>query len=420
MSATYSTSEIMRRYLDLLQERAELDETPEDVRQAIQQRVDAIPDEEDLVDVLKYTRKFSLKKDVQTFATLRAYKDTVSSVFLKALADSDLPDDEIKKFLDKLSKDGILDAGKLLAPAQIHSTKDIIDSSYENVFNAIKLPVFRDISGKIGEMGDVGKGEYLLDILSPAVNRRGAPGDLDVEGTKVELKAGENGRIGPAGSQSLAGRFPREFAPLLQKLMPGKPIPDPTVFNPKLNMSGFSEFFDNDPKKVKTALNRLLQMHYPEGIPTQSIANRVVGSSGEIDGQQLKKEMLGASFQVYKDAKGFDGIIIMDKDINRFLYVDSPETLKSVANSLLVSFPSWTDTQSNAMKVTLAKGRGKSAQDEGPGAGTGGAAPAAPALDTAQLDVISDRPRLTGPGAKAASRAAAPKSDVATLGRKKR
>jgi hypothetical protein len=404
----------MRDLLDQLDkiQSQPLEEDPEEVRQAIQQRVDKIADEPDLLDVLKYTRKFSLKKDVEKFATLRDYKDTVSSVFLKALADSDLPDSQIKKFLKKLSADGILDEKRLMTPRQVHTTKDIIDDAYETVFDAIKMPVFRDISGKIGEMGDVGKGEYLLDILSPSVNRRGAPGDLDVNGVKVELKAGENGRIGPAGSQSLAGRFQREFVPVLNKLMPRKKIPEPTSFNPKLNMSDFSAFFDNDAKKVKTALAYMLEMHYPDGVDVKKIANTVVDSSGNIDGQTLKREMLAASYQVYRDAKDFDGIIIMDKDITKFLYIGSADDAKAAADSLLVSFPSWTDTQGNAMKVTLAKGpRGAAV--------SGGAGPAA-AISTQDLDKTTTAPRLTGPGARAARTQQAPKTDVSTLGRERR
>lgn len=347
-----------------------LHEDPNDVRDAIQQRVEKIPDENDLFDILKYTKKYTFKKDVEKFTTLRNYKDIVSNVFLKALADADLSEKEVKSFLKKLSTVGVLDEKKLLTPGQIHLTSDLIDKADEHVFNSIKLPIYTDISGKIGEMGDVGKGEYLLDILSPSVNRRGAPGDLDVGGTKIELKAGENGRIGPAGSQSLAGRFQREFVPVIKKLMPNKPIPDPTTFNPKQNMSGFTDFFETA-KNVKTALAYMLNMHYPEGIDTKGIANRVVDSSGNINGQKLKSEMLKASFEVYSNAKGFDGILIMDKDINKFLYIGSPEDMERAADKLLVAFPSWTDTQSNAMKITLAKG---------PRSGTsGGAAVKSPA-----------------------------------------
>jgi hypothetical protein len=312
----------------------------------------------------------------------------VSSVFLRALADADLPDNQIKKFLTKLSTDGILDEKRLLTPGQVHTTNDLIDQTYEGVFNAIKMPVFTEISGKIGEMGDVGKGEYLLDILSPMVNRRGAPGDLDIDGTKVELKAGKNGRIGPAGSQSLAGRFQREYIPVLTKLMPGKPIPDPIVFNPKQNMSEFTEFFDGDAKKVKTALAYMLEMHYPEGVDVKNIANSVVGSGGQINGQELKKEMLKASFNVYKAAKEFDGIIIMDSNITKFLYVNTPENMAQSSGFLTVSFPSWTDQQSNCMKVTLAKGgRGASAS-----AGAGGVTPTVAKTSPEELDQMVARP----------------------------
>ena len=407
----------MRDILDRLDkiQPQELEEAPEDVRQAIQQRVEKIPDETDLLDVLKYTRKYSLKKDVEKFTTLRDYKDTVSSVFLKALADAELPDAQIKKFLKKLAADGILDEKRLMTPRKVHTTKDIIDDAYENVFDAIKTPVFRDISGKIGELGDVGKGEYLLDILSPSVNRRGAPGDLDVDGVKVELKAGENGRVGPAGSQSLAGRFQREFVPVLNKLMPRKKIPDPTAFNPKLNMSDFTDFFEGDAKKVKTALAYMLEMHYPEGVDIKKLVNTVVDGSGNINGQQLKREMLAASYQVYRDAKEFDGIIIMDKDITKFLYIGSPDDARAVADSLLVSFPSWTDTQSNAMKITLAKGTRQAA-----GGGGGSTRGSSRGAGTAELDQVAGSKRLTGPGAKAARTQAAAKTDAGTLGRERR
>jgi len=42
------------------------------------------------------------------------------------------------------------------------------------------------------------------------------------------------------------------------------------------------------------------------------------------------------------------------------------------------------------------------------------------AVDTDALDAAEQTPRLSGPGAKVARTAAAPKTDVATLGREKR
>ena len=356
----------IRKFIDIVAE------DPADVRQAITKKVEKIPDEDDLTDILKFTNKYSIKKDVEKFATVRDYKGLVSSIFLQALANADLSDSEVKKFLKKLSTDGILDEKKLLTPRKVHSYAELIDKEYQSTFNAIKVDIFEKISGKIGEKGDVGKGEYMLDIISPTVNRRGAPGDLDIDGTKIELKAGQNGRLGPAGSQALVGRFAREYAPIVQKIQPSVKVPTDNaqiadIFNPKLNMTAFSDYFDNDSKKIKLALKAMLQMHYPS-VNVTDMVNKVV-TGGSVNGSELKKQMLKASFDVYKADKEFDGVIIMDSAVTGFLYVNSGDDLAAVSDSLSVSFPSWTDTQGNCMKVTLTATALKSA---GAAAGVGG------------------------------------------------
>jgi hypothetical protein len=349
----------IRKLIDLIESHETLGESPEQVRAEIEKKIEKIPDESDLVDVLKFTNKFALKKDVSAFTTLRNYKDLVANVFLQALANANLDEATVKKFLQKLSTDGILNEKLLMTPGKVNTYTELIDQEWQTTFNLIKGDLFEKISGKIGEMGDVGKGEYLLDIISPHVNRRGAPGDLDVQGVKIELKAGESGRVGPAGSQSLVGRFQREFLPAVKHLVPAsrlKQIPkDSTdlgkMFNLKQNMGGFTAFFGNA-KAVKEALAIALKMHYPD-YNVKAIANAVVDGAGNIDGQKLKAEMLKASFTVYRNAKEFDGIIIMDSAVTKFLYVNSPETMYKIAPMVTVSFPSWVETQSNAMKVTL-------------------------------------------------------------------
>lgn len=347
----------MRKIINIIESTEQLAETPQQVRAEIEAKIGKIPDEADLRDVLKFTNRYTIKGDVTKFATLRNYKDMVSSVFLQTLADANLKETEVKKFLKQLSTNGILDARKLMTPRKVHSYTDLIDPAYKNIFDAIKVDLFQKISGKIGEMGDVGKGEYMLDIISPAVHRRGAPGDLAIAGKNIELKAGENGRLGPAGSMSLAGRFQREFLPFIAKIMPSKikSIKSPTDFNLKQDMSYFSAFFETS-NNVKRALLYMLKMHYPD-YDVKKIVNAVVGAHGNINGQQLKEEMLKASYASYKAAKEFDGIIIMDAGVTKFLYIGSPEDIAAVSNSLNVSFPSWTDQQGNCMKITLAKGR---------------------------------------------------------------
>jgi hypothetical protein len=67
----------------------------------------------------------------------------------------------------------------------------------------------------------------------------------------------------------------------------------------------------------------------------------------------LKAQVISTAFEAYKSAKGFDGVIIMDKAVTRFLYIQSGEDAAAVAPFLSVVFPRWEDSQSNAVKFTL-------------------------------------------------------------------
>jgi hypothetical protein len=330
-------------------------ESPEGIRDIITKKINKIDDENDLTDVLRYTNRFTIKGVVDKFATIREYKDVVAREILIALADAGLEEKQVKKFLDQLSTKGILDVNKLMTPGIIHNYENLITPAFRETFDLIKVNLSQRISGKIGEKGDVGKGEYMLDIICPDINRRGAPGDLDVAGTKVELKAGSSGRLGPSGSVSLVGRFNTEFLPFIRKLVPKKvsEISQEQDFNLAQNMDYFSDFFETT-ANIRAALTKILEMHYPTH-DVKKIANSIVDSTGKINGQRLKEEMLRLSYEAYKIEKGFDGIIIMDDNVTSFLYIESSDDIVKASKLLLVRFPSWVDAQSNCVKITLAK-----------------------------------------------------------------
>jgi hypothetical protein len=115
--------------------------------------------------------------------------------------------------------------------------------------------------------------------------------------------------------------------------------------------------------------------------------------------------MLKASFESYKDVKEFDGVIVMDSAITKFLYIGSGDDLVASADQLTVSFPSWTDQQSNCMKMTLAK--------RGPAVG-GGSGAKSPAKSAAKPNVI------TGKKVDIRPIGASPKPKKADLGRERR
>jgi len=328
-------------------------ETPEEVRSEIIQKISKIQDEPDLINVLKFAKQYAFKTDVKKLSTIKGYKDTVANIILQAVGNVDAPDTLIRAFLKRLSTDGVIKENLLLTTGMVHMMDDIVDKKFLGIFNAIKLDLFEKISGKMGEMGDVGKGEYLLSILSPRIIRRGAPGDIAIAKTKVELKAGESGRLGPAGSQALAGRFD-EFYSMCNKnklISKGAKLPNPVDMNLTLNMGKFSAFFGNDQARVSKALAIALKMHYPT-LNTTAMVKTIV-NGGQINGQELKSQMLAASYSVYQASKGFDGILLTDYGINRYLYMNTPQSAASVGNFVTVKFPSWTDTQSNTIKIQL-------------------------------------------------------------------
>jgi hypothetical protein len=74
--------------------------------------------------------------------------------------------------------------------------------------------------------------------------------------------------------------------------------------------------------------------------------------------------MMKASFTVYKDAKGFAGILVLDETATNFLYIDSPESMAESSGKYFgVTFPSWIGDASNCMKISgLYAGGGKDAR----------------------------------------------------------
>lgn len=147
-------------------------ETPEQVRSEIIQKISKIQDEPDLVNVLKFTNQYAFKKDVGKLATIKGYRDTVANTILQAIGNVDAPGSVVRAFLKRLSTDGVIKENLLRTPGTVHSIDAIIDTKFLPIFHAIKRDLYEKISGKIGEKGDVGKGEYLLAILSPRIIRR--------------------------------------------------------------------------------------------------------------------------------------------------------------------------------------------------------------------------------------------------------
>lgn len=361
MSTGFSTDKYsIMRAKEFIQESQLLLEDPNQVKAMIMARLKEIQDEKDLMQILQFANKYSFKGDVGQLADIKGYSSQVSDIIMASLGKATAEPEHIRSFIKKLTSTGIINAKTLLQPGQVHSLEQLIDKNFLDIFNQIKGDLFEKISGKIGEVGDVGKGEYLFSILSPQIFRRGAPGDLSIAGTRVELKAGESGRLGPAkGQMALAGRF-KEFISRCEKeeILPKgstaniQEFGSPANYNFTLNMSKFCTLFDNNPDNIVSGLTIMLDMHFPEYPGNSKIAaDCVTGAS--IDGYALKRELLGAAYSTYQKAKDFDGVLLIDYGVNRFIYLNTPENTKAIGDFVTVKFPSWTDQQSNTIKIQL-------------------------------------------------------------------
>jgi hypothetical protein len=353
------------RATEFLAESQVILEDPNQVKAMIMSRLKEIQDEEDLVDILKYANRYSFKSDVSQLADVKGYSSQVSDVIMSSLGNVTAEPAHIKSFIKKLTSTGIINAQTLLQTGVIHNLEELIDKNFIDIFNQIKRDLFEKISGKIGEVGDVGKGEYLFSILSPQIARRGAPGDLNIAGKKVELKAGESGRLGPCkGQMPLSGRF-EEFIARCEKakFLPAGSSANTQEFgkfsdyNFSLNMNKFCQLFDNQQQRIVGGLKIMLDMHFPGYSGNTEIAKTCV-KGGSIDGYTLKRELLGAAYATYQAAKNFDGVILIDYGVSRFLYVNTIENVKAIGDFVGVKYPSWTDTQSNTVKFQLNKKAG--------------------------------------------------------------
>jgi hypothetical protein len=334
-------------------------ETPDQVRDQIIKKVSKIKDEDDLTNINKFANQYFFKKDVANLSKVKNYQDSVSNIILQSVGKINASPKMVKEFLNALATTGILIENKLLTPGIVHSLATMIDPKYSEIFSQIQLDLFNKLSGvDLGDKGAVGKGEYLLSILSPSIVRRGAPGDINIDNTKVEIKAGKNGRIGPSGSVSLIGRLPKFIdkcvrAGILTQDFVNQNPPDPVSLSFKLDMSGFSNYFENDPTRVFRALSIMIKMHYPS-LNSDDIATACI-TGATINGNSIKTEMLRSAYTVYQAVKGFDGILITDIGIEKYLYVNSADGAAAAAPLLIVGYPTWSSGQTDSIKVTLGK-----------------------------------------------------------------
>lgn len=178
-----------------------------------------------------------------------------------------------------------------------------------------------------------GPGEFALAILSPKIKLKGAKGDIDVNGTPVEVKAGmtsSGGRLSPTKGTLGALHGNKEF---WSSLFPDDPVKAAELAKVnKINANNYSAFLEKyglDAKHSTAILNAIFKAN---GV--QNIVN-AVGKKGS---SVTAADLLKIAVKNYGISQGDEHFLILQKNIRASLYFDV-DNLEPILNRLSFNLP---------------------------------------------------------------------------------
>lgn len=205
---------------------------------------------------------------------------------------------EVKEFISKFAKPdfdpintkGLIPSGGMQKPAEILSV--VIDPFAKKLFEKI----FHEFGGKT----DAGPGEAALAILSPNITY-GAPGDIVVNGIKVEVKASRNAK----GSAGRIWDMPVDQKPALKILEP-------------LGITSFTvlagEQVFPDPELAEPFITAVCEGWFGQVYPD------IVKAFGKPGFKEVWQTHI---FDTYKSHSGWQGVLALG--LNTFQYVETGE-----------------------------------------------------------------------------------------------
>jgi hypothetical protein len=286
-----------------------------------------------------------------------------------------------------------------------------------------KNPAIRELSNELMRISALGqgKGEFGLSVMSKSINKQEGKGDLNISGRSIEVKTtdGGAGRFTDQEVRPGAGfdQAARQLNTFIKQYQPG-------LAKSGANLDGLIGFYEvlstnTDLKKEAASLigmiNNVIQQIF-EGEDISKIIKAI--ENGDVN--SAKQEYAKANFNYYMSKKKDEGVLYISlvKDPIMTVFFKDAEEL---ANSGLRLHAGTTYITSVA-DVRLPYPQIEIVDTTG---GAGGKNVAAEPLEkaklsTADLDAVTQTPRLKGPGAKVARASGEIKTDAGTLGREKR
>lgn len=178
-----------------------------------------------------------------------------------------------------------------------------------------------------------GPGEFALAILSPRITLKGAKGDIDVNGTPIEVKAGmtsSGGRLSPTTGTLGMLHGNKEF---WASLFPEDPIKAKQMATVnKINANNYSMFLDTNgltPEQSAMILGAIFK--HPD-------CQNLVKKAGGLGTNVTAKDLVAIAVKNYGASQGDDNFLILQKDIRASLFFNVDD-IEPIINRLSVSLP---------------------------------------------------------------------------------
>lgn len=283
-------------------------------------------------------------------------------------------------------------------------------------------PAIRELSNELMRISALGqgKGEFGLSVMSKSINKQEGKGDLLIDGRDIEVKTTDGGagrftdqEVRPGAGFDQAARqlteFIRQYQPNLPKSGPNLDV-----------LVKFYQTLSADPATKKEAdtfikLVTTVIENIFDGENVSPIINAI--QSGNINA--AKQEYAKTNFNYYMSKKKDEGVLYISlvKDPIMTVFFKDADDLAASGLRLHAGTAYITSVSDVRLPYPQIEIIDTKAGPSGAGADV---MPVAPAVSVGDLDAETNRPRLTGPGAKASRAAAEPKMDTATTGRAKR
>jgi len=199
-----------------------------------------------------------------------------------------------------------------------------------------------------------GPGEFALAILSPKITLKGSKGDITVDGTPIEVKAGmtsSGGRLSPTTGTLGQLQANKEF---WASLFPDDPVKGAQLAKVnKINANNYSAFLEQNglsnehSQKILSAIFK-----HPD---CQNLVNKAANEGFKVTAADLMK----IAVKNYGVSQGDEHFLILQKDIRASVYffVDNLDPILSRLSFSLPLIDSDTRSQGKAQIGILKKAR---------------------------------------------------------------